>query len=131
VAWRVYPAALDSLGLREALEAVAERAGMPVRLTYRVPGPLPKPVQTAAYFVVCEAVTNAVKHAGAEHITVDVAQEGKVVRVRVRDDGKGGADPLGGGLSGLALRVAALDGRLTVDSPPGGPTVIGAELPCG
>jgi len=131
VAWRVYPAALDTLGLREALEAVAERAGMPVHLTYEVPGPLPKPVETAAYFVVCEAVTNAAKHAEAERITVDVVQEGGTLRVRVRDDGKGGADPLGGGLSGLALRAAALDGRLTVDSPPGGPTVIEAELPCG
>ena len=66
MAWRVYPAALDTLGLREALEAVAERvrdAGAP---HLRGAGPLPKPVETAAYFVVCEAVTNAAKHAGAD-----------------------------------------------------------------
>ena len=125
------PLYIVHLSCAEALEAVAERAGMPVHLTYEVPGPLPKPVETAAYFVVCEAVTNAAKHAEAERITVDVVQEGGTLRVRVRDDGKGGADPLGGGLSGLALRAAALDGRLTVDSPPGGPTVIEAELPCG
>ena len=62
---------------------------------------------------------------------MDVVSEGGTLRVRVRDDGKGGADPLGGGLSGLARRVAALDGRFAVDSPPGGPTVIEAELPCG
>lgn len=131
VAWRVYPTALDSLGLGEALAAVAERAGMPVTVGYQVDGPIPKPVETAAYFVVCEAVTNAAKHSGASRITVEVARRGTIVDVRVHDDGKGGADPLGGGLSGLALRVAAIDGRLTVHSPPGGPTVIGAELPCG
>ncbi|MBG0832043.1 sensor histidine kinase [Planomonospora sp. ID67723] len=143
VAWRVYPSGLDTLGLRDALAGVAERAGVPVTIRYGLRERPPGPVETAAYFVVSEAVTNAVKHARASAVTVDVTArtagdgaaedraEGTVVVVRTRDDGRGGADPSGGGLSGLALRVAALDGRLRVDSPPGGPTVITAELPCG
>ncbi|MFJ9826345.1 sensor histidine kinase [Streptomyces sp. NPDC101160] len=131
VAWRVHPAILDQAGLRTALEAVVERSPLPVRLGYAVPGPLPKSVEAAAYFVVAEAVTNVVKHAGAGIVDVQVTGKGKVLDIRVRDDGAGGADPgRGSGLAGLASRVAALDGRLTVDSPPGGPTVIGAELPC-
>ncbi|GGQ26781.1 sensor histidine kinase [Streptosporangium pseudovulgare] len=131
VAWRVYPAGLDSLGLREALATVAERAGVPVTVRYGLTGRLPGPVETAAYFVVCEAVTNAAKHAAAGSVTVEVVREGAAVVVRTRDDGRGGADPAGGGLSGLARRVAALDGRFEVASPPGGPTVVTAELPCG
>ncbi|MET9070068.1 sensor histidine kinase [Streptosporangium sandarakinum] len=131
VAWRVYPAGLDSLGLREALATVAERAGVPVTVRYGLSGRLPGPVETAAYFVVCEAVTNAAKHAAAGSVTVEVVREGAAVVVRTRDDGRGGADPAGGGLSGLARRVAALDGRFEVASPPGGPTVVTAELPCG
>ncbi|MFF0311330.1 sensor histidine kinase [Streptosporangium sp. NPDC004379] len=131
VAWRVYPAGLDSLGLREALDTVAERAGVPVEVRYGLDGRPPGPVETAAYFVVCEAVTNAAKHAAARSVTVEVVREGAAVVVRTRDDGCGGADPAGGGLSGLARRVAALDGRLEVVSPPGGPTVVTARLPWG
>jgi signal transduction histidine kinase len=87
-------------------------------------------VETAAYFVVSEAVTNAVKHAAATAVSVRVFRDGGRLTVRVEDDGAGGADPAGGGLSGLRGRVAALDGTLHVDSPLGGPTVITAELPC-
>ncbi|WP_084959776.1 sensor histidine kinase [Thermoactinospora rubra] len=142
VAWRVYPSGLDALGLGEALAGLAERAALPVRLSCALERRPPREVETAAYFVVCEAVTNAAKHAGASQVTVEVAVEvaeapgptggpvGRTVRVRVADDGKGGADPAGGGLSGLARRVAALDGRFTVTSPDGGPTVVTAELPC-
>ncbi|MFI8964988.1 sensor histidine kinase [Streptomyces sp. NPDC053493] len=135
VAWRVHPEILDRAGLREALEAVAERSPLPVRLDFAVPpsraGMLPKPVETAAYFVVSEAVTNVVKHAGARAVDVHVRWEDGMLDVRVRDDGAGGADAAAGsGLAGLASRVAALDGRLRVDSPAGGPTTIGAELPC-
>ncbi|KAB8160323.1 hypothetical protein FH609_027820 [Streptomyces sp. 3MP-14] len=84
----------------------------------------------AAYFVVCESVTNAVKHAGATSVAVTVTSPaGGGPGLRVADDGHGGADPAGGGLLGLARRVAAIDGHLTVHSPPGGPTVITAELP--
>ncbi|GAA3396073.1 sensor histidine kinase [Streptomyces roseoviridis] len=132
VAWRVHPAILDQAGLRGALEAVAERGPLPVRLDYAVArsGELPKAVETAAYFVVSEAVTNVVKHAGATGVDVRVSWEDGELDVRVRDDGGGGADPGGSGLAGLASRVAALDGRLVVDSPAGGPTEIRAVLPC-
>jgi signal transduction histidine kinase len=131
VAWRVYPTGLDSLGLRDALATVAERAGVPVTVRYGLGERPATQVETAVYFVVCEAVTNAAKHAGARAVTVEILKEGAVIIVRTRDDGRGGADPAGGGLSGLARRVAALDGRFRVDSPTGGPTTITAELPCG
>jgi signal transduction histidine kinase len=146
VAWRVYPTVLDEAGLRAALEAVAERCPLPVRLDYRLTGEPVPAVAAVAYFVVSEAVTNAVKHSGAG--AVDVRLEENVMNgvtgvntenadggeaaltVRVRDDGAGGADPAGSGLLGLARRAAALDGRLRVDSPPGGGTTLTAELPC-
>lgn len=131
VAWRVYPSGLDSLGLGEALAAVAERSGVPVSVACSLAHRPPMAVETAAYFLVCESVTNAAKHAGAGRIGVDVRQEGATVVVRVEDDGLGGADPSGGGLSGLARRVAALDGTFSVSSPAGGPTVVRAVLPCG
>ncbi|WP_245681799.1 sensor histidine kinase [Actinomadura kijaniata] len=131
VAWRVYPAALDREGLRAALETVAERSAIPVTIDFDVSERPPHAVETAAYFVVCEAVTNAAKHSGAAGVSVRVAGDGKMIGVRIEDDGTGGADPRGSGLAGLARRVAALDGAFTVDSPPGGPTVIVAELPCG
>ncbi|MGW0463878.1 sensor histidine kinase [Streptomyces sp. NPDC003027] len=130
VAWRVYPTVLDEAGLRAALEAVAERGPLPVGLAYDVSGPLPRAVETVAYFVVSEAVTNVVKHAGATRIDVQVTREDGVLRVSVNDDGTGGADASGSGLAGLASRAAALDGRFAVDSPVGGPTVVRAELPC-
>ncbi|WUH96185.1 histidine kinase [Spirillospora sp. NBC_00431] len=131
VTWRVYPAALDGEGLRAALETVAERSALPVTIGYDLPGRPPHAVETAAYFVVCEAVTNAAKHSGAGRVRVDVTGSATMIGVRIEDDGGGGADPGGGGLAGLARRVAALDGTFGVDSPPGGPTVITAELPCG
>ncbi|CAL9578446.1 sensor histidine kinase [Streptomyces sp. enrichment culture] len=131
VAWRVYPSALDSLGLREALDGVAERCAVPVRTEYLVDGALPRAVETAAYFVVSESLTNAAKHAAATAVSVRVALRGGTLAVRVEDDGRGGADPAGGGLSGLRSRVAALDGSLRIDSPLGGPTTVTAELPCG
>ncbi|MFJ6658962.1 sensor histidine kinase [Streptomyces sp. NPDC091377] len=130
VTWRVYPSALDSLGLKEALGGVSERCGIPVRTEFDVGGPLPQPVETAAYFVVSESVTNAAKHSRATAVSVRVALRGTVLTVRVRDNGRGGANPAGGGLSGLRSRTAALDGVLRVDSPDGGPTTITAELPC-
>ncbi|GAA3262695.1 sensor histidine kinase [Nonomuraea helvata] len=131
VAWRVYPSGLDSLGLEEALAGVAERSGVPVQVACDLRRRPPMAVETAAYFVVCEAVTNAAKHAGATLITVEVHEEDATVVVRVRDDGAGGAQATGGGLSGLARRVAALDGGFEVSSPAGGPTTVTAVLPCG
>jgi signal transduction histidine kinase len=130
VTWRVYPAALDGEGLRTALETVAERSPLPVTIDYEMDGRAPHAVETAAYFVVCEAVTNAAKHSGATRVAVGVTRGTKMIGVRIEDDGRGGADPSGGGLAGLARRVAALDGTFTVHSPDGGPTMIEAELPC-
>ncbi|MFW6691351.1 sensor histidine kinase [Streptomyces sp. MAR4 CNX-425] len=130
VAWHVYPAALDDAGLRAALEALAERAELPVRIEYGLAEPLPEAVRTVAYFTVSEAVTNAIKHSSATLVTVRLTRDATMARVSIEDDGAGGANPSGGGLLGLARRVAALDGRLTVASPPGGPTTVTAELPC-
>ncbi|GGS12264.1 ATPase [Streptomyces aureoverticillatus] len=130
VAWRVYPAALDEGGLAAALESVAERAAIPVRLACDLRDTPPPTAQAVAYFVAAEAVTNAVKHSGAGHVTVRADRAGALLRLAVEDDGCGGADPNGSGLLGLSRRVAALDGKLTVASPAGGPTVITAELPC-
>lgn len=131
VAWRVYPASLDQLGLREALAVDAERSPIPVHISGDLTQRPTPAIETAAYFAVREALTNSAKHAGATRIEVAMSQDTDVVRVSVRDDGRGGADPAGPGLAGLARRIAALDGRLTVDSPLGGPTHVVAELPCG
>ncbi|WP_043620086.1 sensor histidine kinase [Nonomuraea candida] len=129
VAWRVYPTALDELGLRAALDGVAERAGVPVTVHYGLTRRPASEIETAVYFVAREAITNAVKHARAHDILVVLSEDERTVSVTISDDGQGGADPAGGGLSGLARRVLALDGTFTVDSAPGGPTRIAATLP--
>ena len=104
-----------------------------MRLETAIGHELPPAVASAAYFVAREAVTNVVKHAAASEVEVEVRTAPlhgrRGVRLVVRDDGIGGADPEGGGLQGLARRVAALDGTLEVDSPAGGPTAITAEIP--
>lgn len=130
VAWRVYPTALDNLGLTEALAGVSERCSIPIRTDFTLTEPLPASLETAAYFVVSESVTNAAKHSAATEIRVSVRKYGAVLVIRVEDNGVGGADPEGSGLTGLHSRVGALDGRLHVHSPSGGPTTITAELPC-
>lgn len=131
VANRVYPIALDRDGLPAAIEAMAQRASVPVRSTYELKGRLRPAVEATIYFVVSEAVTNAAKHATPRLVEVAVThQRFDRVRATVTDDGPGGADPSGTGLSGLARRVGALDGTLTVDSPVGGPTVVTASVPC-
>ncbi|WP_346433502.1 sensor histidine kinase [Nonomuraea composti] len=129
VAWRIYPTALDELGLRAALAGVAERAGLPVTVHDGLTARPVSEIETALYFVAREAITNAVKHAGAHDILVVLTEDERTVSVAISDDGGGGADPSGGGLSGLARRVLALDGTFTVDSPPGGPTRVTATLP--
>lgn len=131
VTWRIYPVALDSEGLRAALESLAERCGVPVDLRVDVEAEPDLATTTVAYFVASEATTNAVKHAEPQRVAIDVVRDATMLRVRITDDGKGGARPDGAGLSGLARRVAAADGAFTVHSPPGGPTVVRAELPCG
>jgi signal transduction histidine kinase len=96
-----------------------------------VPTPASPGVEAVAYFIVSEALTNVVKHAQAARVEVTVTRVGDVLRIAVTDDGRGGASPREGtGLRGLEQRAAAVDGTLSIDSPPGGPTTITAELPC-
>ncbi|WP_242454442.1 sensor histidine kinase [Bailinhaonella thermotolerans] len=129
VAWRVYPTALDELGLRAALLGMAEGAGAPVSVHYGLSGRPESEVETVLYFAAREAVTNAVKHARARDILIVLTEDERTVRMVVSDDGAGGADPAGGGLSGLARRVEALDGVFEVSSPPGGGTRVSVTLP--
>jgi signal transduction histidine kinase len=127
------PSILTDRGLDAALTALVSGRNPPVELAVAVGDRPVGASETAAYFVVAEALANARKHAQASLIRVDVRErpEGRLV-VEVVDDGVGGADPGGGsGLAGLRKRVAALDGTLTVTSPAGGPTAVVAELPCG
>jgi signal transduction histidine kinase len=131
VAWRVYPSALEHSALDEVLTMVAQRSAVPVTIRYELGERPPRAVETVLYFVACEAITNAAKHANATVIEIEIAPSGTGVGMLVRDDGVGGADPDGRGLHGLARRVAALDGRFEVHSPAGGPTTVRAELPCG
>lgn len=131
VAWRTYPAMLVRDGLPAALEALRDRTETPVRLHLDVPHLTDRAAEAAAYFVISEAVTNVIKHADASRIDIDVAQRGPHLVLSVRDDGKGGAEPTGPGLSGIASRAAARGGHLHVQSPPGGPTTIEAVIPCG
>ncbi|HEX5617924.1 MAG TPA: sensor histidine kinase [Solirubrobacteraceae bacterium] len=126
----IHPAVLSQRGLEPALEALATRAPVPVTLDVDVGGRLPSAHETAAYFVVSEALVNVAKYARASHATVAVRRVNGHVSVEVVDDGVGGADPAGGsGLRGLADRVAALDGTLALDSPAGRGTRLQADLP--
>jgi signal transduction histidine kinase len=125
------PALLAERGLAEAIRALASRTKLPTAVTVEPGGRIAPAVESAAYFVVAEALTNAVKHSGAARLTVEVARDGDLLVVQVADDGQGGADPNGSGLTGLRKRVEALDGALRIASPPGGPTLLHAEIPCG
>jgi signal transduction histidine kinase len=134
IARGLHPAVLTESGLHPALRALARRSAVPVDLTVRAGGRLPEPVETAAYYAVSEALTNAAKHAhaSAAEVEVEVATGGGVLHVRVRDDGRGGADLTGGsGLVGLKDRVEALGGSLSLHSPPGAGTALEIALPLG
>jgi signal transduction histidine kinase len=125
------PALLQDRGLGTAIEDLAQRSRLPVTVT--LTGTIeqaPETVQTAAYFVIAEALTNAAKHSEADGARVSVERTDTALAATIVDDGKGGANPQGSGLAGLQKRVRALDGRLDVISPPGGPTVVRAEIPC-
>jgi signal transduction histidine kinase len=126
----IHPAVLTDRGLESALEALTSRAPLPVTLEVESEDRLPGPVESAAYFVVSEALTNVAKYAQATEATVAVRRVNGRVTVDVTDDGVGGADAAGGsGLRGLADRLAALDGRLELDSPAGRGTRLHAEIP--
>jgi PAS domain S-box-containing protein len=126
----LHPAVLTDRGLGPALEALAERATVPVELRVELDGRLPGGVEVAIFYVVSEALANVAKYAGASSALVEVVEDGSCVSVVVADDGAGGADPADGtGLRGLVDRVAALDGRLEIVSPAGAGTRILATLP--
>ncbi|WP_433463026.1 histidine kinase [Spirillospora sp. CA-128828] len=127
----LHPAVLEDRGLDAALSGVAARVPLPVRLRVEVEPRASSTVEAVAYFVVSEALTNVVRHARADEVDVSVVRRGEVLRVTVRDDGVGGADPAGGtGLTGLARRVRSVDGTFRITSPAGGPTTVTVELPC-
>jgi signal transduction histidine kinase len=128
----IHPVVLTERGLGPALQSLVSRAPLPVEVTEVPEERLEGAVEAAAYYVVAEAVTNIAKYAHASSATVTVTRVNGTATVTVSDDGVGGADPAhGSGLSGLAARVEALNGRLDVDSPRGGGTRITAQIPLG
>lgn len=130
VVWQVYPVNLDQHGLVRALEDIAAQCSIEVVLTHDLAERPPHAVETAAYFVAAEAVTNAMKHTDSARVWIDVRGTATALVITVTDQGSGGAVPDGAGLTGLRQRVAALDGTLHVDSPVGGPTRVTMEAPC-
>jgi PAS domain S-box-containing protein len=124
----ILPSVLTHGGLPAAIHALASRMTVPVEIDVSAPR-LPEQIEATAYFVVAEALTNVAKHARAHHATVTGRVDNGALCIEVRDDGEGGARTEGGGLIGLRDRVATLDGTLTVDSPPGGGTVVTATIP--
>jgi signal transduction histidine kinase len=127
----VHPPVLTDRGLDAALSGLATLSPVPVAVRVNTGRRPSASAEAIAYFVVAEALTNVAKHSRATGATVSVGRHEDTLTLVIRDDGIGGADPRGQGLSGLADRVAGVDGRLTVHSPAGGGTVIAAELPCG
>jgi len=130
----IRPQTLVDLGLAGALRELAARSPVPVIVSAPpdlAAARLPEPVETTAYFVASEALGNVARHAGATGAEVTLTRAGRTLAMEVRDNGRGGADPVAGtGLTGLADRVAAVNGRLLLSSPPGGPTIVRVELPC-
>jgi signal transduction histidine kinase len=127
----IHPSVLSDRGLDAALSGLAERASVPVEIHTNLEERLPPAVETAAYYVVAETLTNVGRHSGATGAEVEVHRDGDDVVIAITDDGRGGARRKpGSGLEGLAQRVEALDGALGVDSPDGGPTTITARIPC-
>jgi signal transduction histidine kinase len=126
----IHPAILAHAGLAPALKTLARRSPLPVTLDVQLAGRLPERVEVTAYYVVSEALANAAKHAGASAVHVGAAAAGDVIRLAVRDDGIGGADPArGSGLAGLKDRVEAIGGTWSIRSRPGEGTTLLAELP--
>jgi signal transduction histidine kinase len=126
----IAPPVLADRGLAAAVEGLGQRAAIPVNVEAAMGERPPRVIETAAYFVVAEALTNAAKHAPDAEALVSIVLDDEMLTAEVADNGPGGADPEGGGLSGLRNRVEALDGTLRVISPPGEGTTIYAELPC-
>jgi signal transduction histidine kinase len=127
----IHPKVLADYGLGAAVADAADRSVVPVDVDLALPGRFGQAVEAAAYFVVCEALANIAKHSGASRAEVSGRHTGGRLLLEVRDDGRGGADSsAGSGLTGLADRVSVLNGRLSLSSPPGGPTLLRVEFPC-
>jgi signal transduction histidine kinase len=127
----IHPPVLADRGLGDAVRALALDSPLHARLASDLPGRLPAPVESAAYFAVSELLANVSKHAGATQAWIDIRYVDGMLRVGVSDDGRGGADPSRGtGLRGIERRVAAFDGVVALSSPPGGPTAVTLEVPC-
>lgn len=129
----IHPPVLAERGLADAAKALALRMQMPVEVDAELPGRLPEPVETAAYFAISEVLTNAAKHSGADRVWLDLSYDAatRSLRVSVTDNGRGGADLSGGtGLAGIERRIGPLDGVMAVSSPEGGPTIVTIEIPC-
>lgn len=127
----IHPPVLAERGLGDAVRALALRLPVATEVTVELAGRAEAPVESAAYFAVSEALTNAVKHAQAERVYVDLHHTEGMLRISVTDDGKGGAVAgSGSGLSGIERRLGTFDGVLAVSSPAGGPTMVTMEIPC-
>ncbi|MFF4170736.1 sensor histidine kinase [Streptomyces sp. NPDC001744] len=127
----IHPKVLTDYGLHTAVADAADRCAIDVDVDLELPGRPARAVESAAYFVVCEALANVAKHSGADRARVSGGHRDGRLFLEVRDDGRGGADAAdGSGLTGLADRVSVLDGRLALTSPPGGPTLLRVEFPC-
>ncbi|MFF2539710.1 sensor histidine kinase [Streptomyces cyaneofuscatus] len=127
----IHPPVLAERGLGDAVKALALRLPVATEVTVELPGRAEASVESAAYFAVSEALTNAVKHAGGDRIWVDLHHSEGMLRISVTDNGGGGARiGSGSGLSGIERRLGTFDGVLAVSSPAGGPTMVTMELPC-
>ncbi|MFI6925125.1 sensor histidine kinase [Nonomuraea spiralis] len=126
----IHPPVLAERGLADAVRALAVDSPLRVSVDVELPDRLEPPVEAAAYFVISELLANAARHSEAESVVIDISTSGGALRVTVRDDGMGGADPAkGSGLTGIERRLAAFDGVLALNSPPGGPTVVTLDIP--
>jgi len=127
----IHPPVLADRGLADAIRALALDSPLRIELAGELAGRPPAPVESAAYFAVCELLANVSKHAEARQTWIDIRQTDGMLRIGVTDNGRGGADPArGSGLSGIERRLAPFDGILAVSSPLGGPTAVTMEIPC-
>jgi len=128
----IHPPVLADRGLKAAIQSLALDLPIPVQVSGEAPADLPAPIESAAYFTVAECLANVAKHAGAARAWVELGNDSATLRIVVGDDGRGGADARAGtGMRGVARRLAAFDGTMTVSSPRGGPTLVTLEVPCG
>ncbi|MCF3119460.1 sensor domain-containing protein [Streptomyces arenae] len=127
----IHPPVLAERGLGDAVKALALRLPVTTEVDVELAGRAEAPVESAAYFAVSESLTNAIKHAGADRVWVDIHHADGMLRIAVTDNGKGGASVgAGSGLSGIERRLGTFDGVLAVSSPAGGPTMVTMEIPC-